>query len=40
MGAWVLDQFLAGFYGLSSLGTKSLTMPVLLILNARETTSC
>ena len=40
VGARVLDELLAGLYGLCSLGTKSLAMPVLLILNARETTSC
>ena len=40
MGARVLDQLLASLNRFSSLGTKSLAMPVLLILNARETTSC
>ena len=40
VGAGVLDQLLAGFNRLCSLGTESLSMPVLLVLNARETTSC
>ena len=40
VGARVLDQLLAGLNTLCGLGTESLAMPILLILNARVTTSC